>query len=347
MNLLAGDLGGTKTLLAIYQWNNGLNKIYQKRYISKDWDSFYTIIQDFIKNIPERISQPEYGCIAIAGIISNGFCKLTNLNWEIDSQKLSKLTTIKCIEIINDFSVLIYGIKYFKESQYTSVQGNSPNNNSSLKGLIAIAGAGTGLGIARGLITNNEIIVLPSEGGHKEFPPRTDHEWELAKWLKKDLNLDRLSLERVVSGTGLGNIARWRLMQPDAALHPLRPLAEELNNKKNRGIDLPSLVSKAAESGDEIMAEVIKIWLSAYGSVLGDIALQELCHSGLWIAGGTAQKHIQGIKSNIFLHSFRNKGRFKEFLGTLPVIALLDPEAGLFSAGCRAHLLALKMGNLV
>ena len=94
------------------------------------------------------------------------------------------------------------------------------------------------------------------------------------------------------------------------------------------------------------MSEAIQIWLSAYGSAAGDLALQELCDGGLWIAGGTASKHLEGLKSKTFLEAFKNKGRFKPYLEKLPIMAVIDPEACLFSAACRARLIASEMGDL-
>ena len=94
------------------------------------------------------------------------------------------------------------------------------------------------------------------------------------------------------------------------------------------------------------MKEVVNIWLSAYGSAAGDLALMELCQDGLWIAGGTTNKHLEGISSPNFLESMRNKGRFTNYIRELPVLALIDPEAGLFSAACRARMLAKQNERL-
>ncbi len=347
MSFLAGDLGGTKTLLGIYNWDNGLKKLYQKRYESKSWKSFNQIIIDFIDNLPRDIAPPKHGCIAVAGQVINNQSKITNLEWELNSQDICNLITLEKLELINDFSVLLYGLNYLHSNQYISIQNVEKESTLLSNGLIAIIGAGTGLGISRGLKTPKGIKVLPSEGGHKEFSPRSDKEWLATKWLKEDLGLERISLERIVSGNGLGNLARWRLMQDDAKSHPLRNLAEELGNKSSKSIDMPSIASKAATQGDPLMIEVLDLWLGAYGSAAGDLALQELCYGGLWIGGGTALKHIQGIRSMTFLRSFKNKGRFKPFLESIPVKCLIDPEIGMFSAGCRAHLLANEMGDLL
>ena len=340
MNLLAGDLGGTKTILAIYSSEKYPKKLFNKKYISSEWKSFYSIFEDFITQLPKDISIPEYGCIGVAGPIKDKKVKITNLGWDIDKNKLSLISKINNIELINDFSVLIYGIPFFKENQYEVIQGTLNSQSQENQQLIAIIGAGTGLGMSRGLITSKSISVLPSEGGHREFSPRTEEEWKLVKWLKKRLSLQRISIERIVSGTGLGIIARWKLDDPSQANHPFNNILKKIDDENSDLVDLPALVWEESNKGDKLMSEALQLWLNAYGSAAGDLALQELCSSGLWIAGGTAVKNLNGINSSNFLDAFSNKGRFQSYLKEIPLIVLKDPEATLFSSACRAHLIA-------
>ena len=164
----------------------------------------------------------------MAGPIQNQEVKITNLGWDIESKKLSLLSKINNIELINDFSVLIYGIPFFNRNQYEVIQGTLNSDYKNNQKLIAIIGAGTGLGMSRGLITPKSISIFPSEGGHREFSPRTENEWALVKWLKKKLNIQRISIERIVSGTGLGMIARWKLDDPINKSHPLQVILKNL-----------------------------------------------------------------------------------------------------------------------
>ena len=346
MNLLVGDLGGTKTILAIYSNDKYPKKLFNKYYISSEWKSFYSIFEDFIKHLPKNISLPKYGCIGVAGPIQDNKVNITNLGWDIDRNKLCLISKINNIELINDFSVLIYGIPFFKENQYEVIQGTLNSKGQKDQELIAILGAGTGLGMSRGLITSKIISVLPSEGGHREFSPRTEDEWELVKWLRKRLNLQRISIERIVSGTGLGMIARWKLDDPSQANHPLQNTLKKIDSDNSDILDLPALVWKEANNGDKLMSKALKLWLNAYGSAAGDLALQELCSSGLWISGGTAAKNLDGINSSNFLNAFSNKGRFQSYLKEIPLIVLKDPEATLFSSACRARLSAESNGRL-
>jgi len=341
MNFLAGDVGGTKTFLGVYSSENNLVRLHHKKYLSSKWNSMEAMLSNFLETLPSGINPPTNGCIALAGLVSNCSCKLTNLGWYLDQSKLCKIANLISLELINDVSVLLYGIPFLNNKQFVQIQTgiNQVNKHKT----IAVIAAGTGLGIARGVFDNKKVLVLPSEGGHKEFAPRSTTEWALAEWLKSDLNLNRLSLERIISGTGLGHIARWRLNQSDAISHPLKNISDKWRSSNE--VDLPALVSDSAKNGDRFMKEALNIWLSAYGSAAGDLALQELCEGGLWIAGGTTSKQLEGIRSATFLDPMKRKGRFNKYLEELPVMAIIDQEAGLFSAACRARMLAKEMRN--
>ncbi len=347
MNLLAGDLGGTKTVLAIFSNEDYPKKLFSKYYVSKEWKSFQSIFIDFINQLPNDLLLPKFGCIGVAGPLKEQKVNITNLEWYIDRDELCSLSKIDNIELINDFSVLIYGIPFFRNDQYEIIQGTLNLKPKNQQKFIAIIGAGTGLGMSRGLITPDNILIFPSEGGHKEFAPRTEDEWGLVKWLKKTLKLERISIERIVSGTGLGLIARWKLDDPKQQNHPFKNILKKLDHGGSDIVDFPALVCEAANKGDKLMSEALQLWLNAYGSAAGDLALQELCSSGLWISGGTAVKNLNSIKSSNFLNAFSNKGRFKSYLEGIPLIVLKDSEATLFSSACRARLSAESDGRLI
>jgi glucokinase len=343
--LLAGDMGGTKTLLALYGIQDGrLKQLYQQRFMSSEWTSLEPMLKCFLEQRPSDIEAPEHGCIAVAGPVNNRSARITNLPWQLNEEQLAIAASIRQLELVNDFGVLIYGLAHFDERQQVVLQDGSAQAGSAQAGPIAILGAGTGLGMARGIRTEGGIVALASEGGHREFAPRTEEEWQLACWLKQDLAIDRLSVERIVSGTGLGYIATWLLQDPNSQDHPLQRAAQEW--RTNKSSDLPAKVSMAAAQGDRLMQRAQTIWLSAYGSAAGDLALQELCTGGLWVGGGTAAKQLAGLQSATFLNAMRQKGRFEEFLAGLRVTAVIDPEAGLFSAACRARILAESSGTL-
>jgi glucokinase len=297
------------------------------------------MLKCFLEQRPSDIEAPEHGCIAVAGPVNNRSARITNLPWRLNEDQLAAAASIRQLELVNDFGVLIYGLAHFDETQQVVLQVGDAQD-----GPLAILGAGTGLGMARGIRTEKGVIALSSEGGHREFAPRSEEEWQLACWLKNDLSVDRLSVERIVSGTGLGHIATWLLQTADVKAHPLQRVAKA--SRTNKSSDLPAQVSMAAAQGDPLMQRAQTIWLSAYGAAAGDLALQELCTGGLWIGGGTAAKQLAGLQSAAFLKAMRQKGRFEEFLTGLKVTAVIDPEAGLFSAACRARFLAESSGTL-
>jgi len=341
MNFLACDLGGTKVLLGIFakEINDDSPKlVFKKKYISSDWESFELILEDFLKKECKNINHPSSACFAVAGPLSKDNAKIINLSWNISGNELKNKFKFEKCELINDFAVQIYGIPFLKKNQYSTIQNGSHYEGTN-NDLHAIVGAGTGLGIARGIISGNKVKVLASEGGHVEYSPKSKLEWELKIWLKNHLKVERISCERIVSGTGLSRIAEWRLSKPDAQNHPLQKYLKEIKISDASRKELPEKICSLSKEGDQLMIEVERIWLGTYASLLGDVALQELCCGGLWISGGTAPKHFKNFKSDLFMKQFFDKGRLKDILKTIPINVILDEEFGLFSAACRAKML--------
>ena len=260
------------------------------------------------------------------------------MSWNISGNALQNKFNFKSCELINDFAVQIYGIPFLKKNQYSTIQNGSHSEGAN-NDLHAIVGAGTGLGIARGIISGKKVKVLASEGGHVEYSPKSKLEWELKIWLKNYLKVERISCERIISGTGLSRIAEWRLSKPDAQNHPLQKYLKKIKIFDAARKELPEKICNLSKEGDQLMIEVERIWLGAYASLLGDVALQELCFGGLWISGGTASKHFKNFKSDLFMKQFFDKGRLKDILKTIPMKVILDEEFGLFSAACRAKML--------
>ena len=341
MNFLACDLGGTKVLLGIFSQNSeseSPNLILKKKYISSEWGSFDSILEDFLYKQCKKITYPISACFAVAGPVKNNAVKIINLSWFISGDEIKNKFKFKAFELVNDFAALIYGIPFLKNEQYATIQ-NGDKNLQSNKNLHAIIGAGTGLGIARGIISGNNVLTLASEGGHIEYAPRSKSEWELKTWLKNYLNVERISCERIVSGTGLARIAEWRLSKPDAKNHPIQKYLKEFKKSDEIRKELPKKIYDLSKEGDFLMIEIERIWLKAYAAFLGDVALHELCYGGLWISGGTAPKHFKNFKSDLFLKQFSDKGRLKDIVKSIPIKVILDEEFGLFSAACRARML--------
>ena len=162
MNFLACDLGGTKVLLGIFKKDindDSPKLIFKKKYLSSNWESFELILEDFLKNQCKNIDHPSSACFAVAGPLSNNQAKIINLSWNISGNALQNKFNLKSCELINDFAVQIYGIPYLKNNQYSIIQNGSHFEGAN-NDLHAIVGAGTGLGIARGIISGEKVKVL-------------------------------------------------------------------------------------------------------------------------------------------------------------------------------------------
>ena len=339
--LLAGDVGGTKTLLSLHA-AGGLETLAQERYSSADWPDLAAMVNHFLQGLrPAGHAHPAVACLAVAGPVQAGRARLTNLPWSLGEHELARDCAIPRVELVNDFAVLIYGLPHLRASQQAPIRGGSAQPEAPL----LILGAGTGLGVAIGVPTSAGLQALASEAAHGEFAPRSQAEWELKQWLQHDLAIERLSIERVVSGTGLGHVARWLLSsQPQQGDgHPLAAVAEawlrpDAAADADRQ-DLPAAVAAAAAAGDRLGRAALDLWLGAYGSVCGDLALACLPRGGIWLAGGTAAKLLAELRSPVFSEAFLAKGRLAPVLEPLPIQAVTDAAIGSFSAACRARML--------
>lgn len=343
--LLAGDIGGTKTLLSVYSWEqNALQLRVGERYASNDWPSLAAMVCHFLADLERQgLPRPKAACFAVAGPVQGGRAQLTNLDWQLNEVELASACSITCVDLVNDFAVLVYGLPHLQPQQLAPVRDGSPLAEEPQ----LILGAGTGLGVALGVPTESGLRAVASEAAHGEFAPRCEAEWQLKQWLQHDLQLERVSIERVVSGTGLGHVARWLLSHHDPKGElPLSGVALRWQQKATGGeaaggaaglaADLPAAVAEAAGRGDGLAREALDLWLGAYGSVVGDLALACLSRGGIWLAGGTAGKLLAELRAPVFQDAFLAKGRLRSTLESLPIHAVIDPAVGSFSAACRA-----------
>jgi glucokinase len=335
--LLAGDIGGTKTLLSLYSVGDERPELLvQERFASAEWNDLAPMLAHFLDAVVAgRHPNPQATCLAVAGPVQGGRARLTNLPWQLDGQTLAQQGRLGRVELVNDFAVLIYGLPYLAPEQLALINPGEAQPGEPL----LVLGAGTGLGVALGVPTTSGLQAMASEGAHGEFAARSAQEWDLREWLRQDLGLERLSIERVVSGTGLGHVGRWLLDRRDpGGVHPLAPLAERWRRSGAAGADLPAALAAAASS-DDLARDALDLWLGAYGSVVGDLALATLSRGGIWLAGGTAAKLLDELRSARFREAFLAKGRLEPAIAAIPIQAIVDEAVGSFSAACRARML--------
>ena len=329
--VLAADVGGTKTLLALHALTeDGLRLQRQRRYASREWPCFEQVLTDFLQRSGGADAALAGACFAVAGPVGQGRARLTNLDWVVDQRQLARFLGIPAVEVVNDVAVLIHGLPHLQPAMAVELQPGTPQPG----GTVAVLGLGTGVGMAMGIPTPNGLWRCPSEGGHQEFAPCTPREWQLRQWLLADLGLERLSLERVVSGTGLGNIGRW-LLGAHPGPHPLKAHLTPAPNPATA--DLPERIAALAAQGDHLSQEALDLWTGACGTAAANLLLTSLCTGGLWLAGGVTVKQLPQLRTTRFRQRLQRVGRLQPLAAQIPVHALIGPDGGLFAAARRAR----------
>ncbi len=319
MRVLAGDIGGTKTSLAIFEVNgNILEPLAEETYPSADYASLDEIVQKFVAT-QENI--PEWASFGIAGPVRDGIAKTMNLPWIVDAKKMADEIGFKKVWLMNDLEANAWGIRALQEEDFFVLNEGKSNPN----GNAAIISAGTGLGEAGLFWNGEELRPFASEGGHSDFSPNSDLEIALLQFLKKRYAPDsHVSWERVVSGMGIGNIYDF-LCEYRGAETPSW-LAEEI-----RTGDKAASISKSAEdSRCPICAETFQLFVHLYGSEAGNQALKIMATSGVYIGGGVAPRNLEQFKNSTFMDSFCAKGRMADIMRDIPVKIILNQRTALY-----------------
>ena len=315
--ILAGDVGGTKTRLGLFDGEKRLR--VAEVYKSRLHKSLEEIIAAFLVVHPAEI---DAACIGVAGPVKNNRAVVTNLPWAVDAWALADRFSFPHSVVINDHEATGWGI-----SRLTSNDFEVLNPGKTATGSAALIAAGTGLGQA-GLFWNGaEHVPMPSEGGHSDFAPRNQLEIELLQYLQRRLG-KRVSYERALSGPGLLNIYSF-LRDTGRGEEP-----EWLTKKLATG-DPPAEITAAA--GECTLADqAVELFVSIYGAAAGNVALHFMATAGLYVAGGIAPKIISRLKGKTFLDSFLDKGRLSSLLADIPVRVIMNKKAALIGAGLRA-----------
>jgi glucokinase len=338
--LLAGDIGGTKTILRLAEVSEEsyLRTIYEEKYRSGDFPDLVPMVKHFLEKA--GTSAPEKACFAIAGPVVNNTAKLTNLVWFLEAERLQQQLGILRIILINDFTAVGYGILGLTKDDVLTLQAGKPNPEAP----IAIIGAGTGLGQGFLIKYGNVYQVFPSEGGHSDFAPRTELEFQLLKYLLDKHDIQRVSVERVVSGLGVVSIYQFLRDRQITAESPeiaqiIRTWEQEAG-KQEKSVDPGAVIGTAAlQKTDKLSEQTMQLFIEAYGAEAGNLALKLLPYGGLYLAGGIAPKILPLIQQSNFLLNFSQKGRMRPLLEDIPVHVILNSQVGLIGAAiCAARL---------
>lgn len=331
MALLAGDIGGTKTILALVE-ERGIARAVTRRetYPSARFEGLAPMVEHFLGGARCQALGIGQACFGVAGPVIDGACRATNLPWVLETGELERALGVPRVMLVNDFHALSIGIGELGPGEL-KVLHEAP---SDPRGPWVVIGAGTGLGEAVVLKGPAGKEVLSSEGGHTEFGPRTRLEIELLEFLLQRHR--RVSYERIVSGPGL--VALWEFFarRPDA--RPSAAVAAAVGESSEAAAALIS--SHALAGTDPVSAQALDLFVSIYGAEAGNLALKVVARGGVYVAGGIAPKILPKLLDGTFVKSFLNKGRLSPVLEQTPVYVVLNPDAGLLGAAAIASGLA-------
>lgn len=348
--LLAGDIGGTKTILNLVEATTGttrtgavLKTLYESRYSSADFPDLVPMVRKFLTEAAQQtgtVHVPEKACFAIAGPVVDGTSKLTNLSWSLETQRLSQALDIPHISLINDFAAVGYGVLGLELSDLHTLQPGKLQPHAP----IAIIGAGTGLGEGFIIHQAGTYQVYGSEGGHTDFAPRTQLEFQLLRYLLERHGLERVSTERVVSGQGIVSIYQFLRDRDIAKESPevaeaIQTWRQEMG-KSEKTVDPGAVIGQAAlEKRDTLSEQTLQMFVELYGAEAGNLALKLLPYGGVFVAGGIAPKILPLLTDGRFLSAFNHKGRMSPLLEMVPLHIVLNPKVGLIGAAlCAARL---------
>ncbi len=326
MRVLAADVGGTKTLVALGEAGpDGRPRVLaRRRYASAGWAGLEPLLRDFLDGAAPG-PPPAAACLAVAGPVTGGeenqTARVTNLTWTLDGRALARALDIGRVRLVNDFAAVARGLDALGPEDVETLQAGRPEPGTPR----AVIGAGTGLGLA--LLVPERAggwRVLPSEGGHADFAPADPEQAALAEWLRP--RLGRVSVEHVLSGRGL-----VRILEFLAGREGREPGPELVRAMK--GGDPAAAIGEAALAGsDPLAAAAVALFVRAYGAHAGDLALLALPRGGLYVAGGIAPRLAPLLRAGGFMDAFRAKPPMEALLAAIPVHLVRNPEAGLLGA---------------
>lgn len=342
--ILAGDVGGTKVHLGLYNFESGkLKPVRDQKYPAADFHSLDDVVLKFLAEEPgadPKKRGADHGivaaCFGCPGPVREGRIKLTNLPWTLDVRDLAKSLDIPHIFLINDLEANGYGIPELSADSIFTLH-RADVTAIGHRGLIS---AGTGLGEAL-LIYDGHLrrhTPIPSEGGHCDFAPRNDREIALLQYLRRTLD-GRVSFERVVSGIGIKNV--YAFLKDDQKMEEPAWLRDRIATE-----DPNAVIGMCAEDGSSpICYETMQIFAAAFGAEAGNIALKVLSTGGIYLGGGIAPKILKTLQSGAFTEAFLDKGRLRTILEAMPVRVILNENTALFGAAAYAEARASEVSG--
>lgn len=310
--ILAGDLGGTKSNLGLFDVQNGkLVRVAEKRYTSHEYPGLKDITADFLKQNGTKVTNASFG---IAGPVENNTVHATNLPWTVDGAEMAKFLGLKYVRLVNDLEATSYGIGVMEPGDLDVIHPGQPEPRATQ----VVIAAGTGLGENILYWDGQQHVPIPTEAGHADFSPSTDQQADLWKFMKK--RTAYVSAEQILSGRGFQNIHEF-----------LSPY------DKHVGFDTttdpaPEITRRALTGECAVCVATVNLWIEIYGSEAGNFALRALARGGIYVAGGIAVKILPKIKEGKFASAARNKEKLGDYLAKIPITVVLNENCPLIGA---------------
>ena len=327
--LLAGDLGGTKTLLGLFvQTAPRPEPVDTRAFPTQAFSDPGDMVAEFLAGARVGGDRIQAACFGVAGPVFGTRAQLTNVPREVDAAAVGRRLSIDRVALLNDLVALAHAVPVLVPSELHTLQAG----RSAAGGNKALIAAGTGLGEACLHFVGGRLVPSPSEAAHADFAARTPVEVRILQELTRTLG--RVDVERVVSGPGLVNIHRVVHGGACPAVDPASDPARA-----------PARISQAAlERRCSLCVETLRIFVAAYGAEAGNLALRSLATAGVYVGGGIAPKILPALDAGEFLEAFRSKAPMEELLRDVPVFVILNPAAGLLGAAVHAGAMAQSAG---
>lgn len=316
--ILAGDIGGTKTVLALFTNDSGqLTGVLERTYPSQSFGQFSDILSSFL---PADISVSA-ACFGVAGPVVNQRCQTTNLPWLLDADRLKVQLGTAEVKLLNDLEAMALGMLHLPEQDLLELNPDAVSQT----GNCAVIAAGTGLGEAILYWDGERHHPIATEGGHTDFAAQNDQQDQLLTYLRT-LYPGHVSYERIISGIGFSHLYDFLCRQgfAPACLDVLGCASDSNRNAVISGLGL--------SGQDPLCREAVRLFVELYGAEAGNLALKSFAIGGVYIGGGIAQKILPAMRSRDFIQAFKAKGRFSDLLHTVSVKLSLNERTPLIGA---------------
>jgi len=321
MYLLAGDIGATKTSLAVFASERGLrDPLAEATFPSAEYDSLEAVALQFLGQTGLSVNR---ACFGAAGPVRQGHCRVTNLPWEMDESQLTRVLRVEKVKLLNDLESIANAVPILEAADVRAVNAGEPESH----GVIAIVAPGTGLGEAFLSWDGTGYRAYASEGGHADFAPINSLQLGLLRYLQE--RFEHVSSERVCSGMGVPNIYAYLKDSRYATESPR--LAAKLAEAAD---PTPVIINTALEDGqsDELCRATLDTFVSIIGAVAGNLALTVLSTGGVYLGGGIPRRILPALETGTFAQAFQRKGRLSNLLARMPVYVILNTKAALLGA---------------